>query len=373
MRNQSRRRSTVLLLSFLAIAWASSSKVQFISLRNTGEGGRGSGTSRPPALLPNGNVLIVNGSGSAEIYNARTRTFSRAGSFPVNMLSGATAVGLLDGRALVSGGGNSNVDVRNLMLIWNPQSLTFRQVTGMIAGRRGHAIIQLDANTLLIVGGEGSPDTWETYDIGKERPLVTGALPLSLNTVITLEHPSGKVVFISGSHGVSFDRATFSFAPAHGMPEELAGGGAIDMLTDGRILVTGGIRNGGPGLRGLTSAVIFDPITGSKEVVSPMLNARFWHAVTTLPSGKVLVTGGADDCVGWCKPVVAPAEVFDPFSKTFSAIESMNFPRLSHVPVRLTSGDILLVGGDNGTDNVPAPELYVREGSGPPRRRAVRH
>jgi hypothetical protein len=103
-----------------------------------------------------------------------------------------------------------------------------------------------------------------------------------------------------------------------------------------------------------------------------MLNARFWHAATRLPSGKVLVTGGSDYCLGSCKPVHAPAELFDPLTKSFSSAGSMNAPRLNHRPVRLPSGEILIVGGETGTDYLPDPELYIGERIAR-RRRAVSH
>jgi hypothetical protein len=178
---------------------------------------------------------------------------------------------------------------------------------------------------------------------------------------------------LGGNNAVIFDPVTSSFSEGHGLPAGSPGGSATVMLADGRILVTGGIKPGGPALKGITAAFIFDPVTGQQEVVGPMLNARFWHAATRLPSGKVLITGGSDDCLGSCRPAVAPAEVFEPSTKSFVSVESMKFARLQHVPLRLTSGDILIVGGENGTDSLPGPELYVGEGTALERHRAVRH
>jgi len=362
-----------LITAFFVLAIACTADAQFVAISSTGSGGRTSGVGRPPALLPNGDVFIVNGYGAAELYQAQTRVFVNAGLLPVQMLYGVASIALADGRAVVTGGGNSNIDLRNFVLLWNPLSRSFRQITGMFSGRMQHAMVQLDADTLLIVGGDGSAETWEIYDLRQEKPLTSGVLPVALNNVTAMDHPSGKIVFLGGTNAVVFDRITRSFAVGHGLPAGSPGGTATAMLADGRILVTGGIRPGGPGLKGMTNALMFDPFTGQQESVAPMLNARFWHAATRLPSGKVLITGGSDDCVGSCRPAIAPAEIFEPSTKSFSSIESLNFPRLNHVPVRLPSGNVLFVGGENGTDNLPGPELYVTEGSGPPRRRAVRH
>lgn len=349
-------------------------EAQFVAIPDTGSGGRTSGTSRRPTILPNGDVFIVNAWDGAEVYKASSRVFEGAGVSPVHLLDGVAALGLSDGRVVITGGGNSNADVHNFVLVWNPQTRSFRQITGMLSGRRGHAMIQLDSDRVLIVGGEGSPDTWEIYDIRQEKPTTSGTLPTTLYTVVAMEHPSGKIVFLSGTHASVFDRSTLTFASAYGLPETYAAGSpSTEMLSDGRILATGGTAPTGPTLRGTTGGILFDPLTGQHETVGPMLNPRFGHAATRLPSGKVLITGGTDDCVGWCKPERAPAEIFEPSTKSFSSTGSLNYPRLYHVPVRLRSGDVLLIGGDNGTDYPPGPELYVAEGTGVSRHRSVRH
>src|SRR5215212_5831491 len=156
------------ITAFLVLAIASATDAQFVLIPSTGSGGRTSGVGRPPALLPSGDVFIVNGYGAAELYQAQTRVFTNAGLLPVQLLYGVSSIALTDGRAVVTGGGNSNIDLRNFVLIWSPQSRSFRQVTGMLFGRMRHAMVQLDADTLLIVGGDGSAETWEIYDLRQE-------------------------------------------------------------------------------------------------------------------------------------------------------------------------------------------------------------
>jgi hypothetical protein len=346
---------------------------QFVPIPVTGTGGTSTGSGRPPAILPSGDVFLINAWDYAEIYRVQTRTFEFAGVVPVHLLDGVATLALSDGRAIVSGGGNSNIDVRNFMLVWNPEDRSFRQITGMLSARRNHAMLQLDHDRVLIVGGEGAAANYEIYDLGQERTVTSGTLPVTLNLALTMRHPSGKVVFIGGTEAVIFDATTATFVAGHGIPASTGGGAAIEMLADGRILVTGGIAPGGPSVRGTTTALLFDPFTGAQESVGSMHNMRFYHAATRLPSGKVLITGGSDECSGRCKPALAPAELFDPQTKTFSSTGGMNFPRLYHVPVKLLSHDVLFVGGDNGTDDLPKPELYVAEGSAFQKHRAARH
>lgn len=360
-----------LLLFSCVLAFASIEQAQFVQISPSGSGGRTSNISRPPALLPNGNVFIINGYDAAELYDYRTRTFSHAGSLPVRISRAAAVLGLPDGRVVVTGGYDPESRPRNYVLIWNPATREFRQVAGMLSARAGHVMLVLEPDTLLIVGGEGV-GTWETYDVRREKSLASGYLPSDgAFSGTLLRHPSGKIIFLGGSRATVLDPGTLTFTVGFGIPAGFFNA-AVEMLSDGRILVCGGTTAGGPAVQGSSLASIFDPLTGQQESVGSMLNSRFWHAATRLRSGEVLVSGGSDYCVGWCKPVVAPAEIFDPVTKRFSAIESMKDPRLHHVPLALLNGELLFVGGDNGTINSPSPELYVGERL-VSKRRAVAH
>ena len=87
-----------------------------------------------------------------------------------------------------------------------------------------------------------------------------------------------------------------------------------------------------------------------------MNTARGQHAAALLPSGKVLVTGGADDSG---VVVFATAELYDPATGTWSSTASMNIPRRAHTMTLLPTGKVLAAGGQNteGRDTRPA-ELY---------------
>src|SRR5512147_1110634 len=64
-------------------------------------------------------------------------------------------------------------------------------------------------------------------------------------------------------------------------------GAASALLSDGRVLVTGGSDANGP----LASAEVFDT-TGAFVAVQAMHSARTGHTVLVLQDGRVLVTGG---------------------------------------------------------------------------------
>lgn len=77
---------------------------------------------------------------------------------------------------------------------------------------------------------------------------------------------------------------------------------------------------------------------------------RLGHAVSLLPSGKVLASGG---CVSGGSPCSASAELYDPATGTWQATGSMLSVRASHTSTVLLSGLVLVAGG-----NLLTAELY---------------
>ncbi len=64
----------------------------------------------------------------------------------------------------------------------------------------------------------------------------------------------------------------------------------LSLLTDGRVLVSGGFLSDiGP----LSSSELYDPAIGTWTTTGPMKKARGWHTMTLLQNGQVLVAGGS--------------------------------------------------------------------------------
>ncbi|CAF4756903.1 unnamed protein product, partial [Rotaria sp. Silwood2] len=59
-------------------------------------------------------------------------------------------------------------------------------------------------------------------------------------------------------------------------------------LTNGKVLVTGGVNNSSH----LNSAELYDPLTGIWTTIGNMTISRYLHTASVLTNGKVLVTGG---------------------------------------------------------------------------------
>jgi N-acetylneuraminic acid mutarotase len=108
------------------------------------------------------------------------------------------------------------------------------------------------------------------------------------------------------------------------------------------------------GLKGLTGPIVVDP--GWSSTGTMALN-RFNFAVTLLPGGKVLVTGGATEY--YSSTYTATAELYDPATGTWSSAGSMKLARSAHAMTLLPNGRVLVTGGyTSGVTTTPSAELY---------------
>ncbi|MGE3164378.1 MAG: kelch repeat-containing protein [Planctomycetota bacterium] len=105
------------------------------------------------------------------------------------------------------------------------------------------------------------------------------------------------------------------------------------VLNDGRVLVTGGYTNVG----GITTNTcdIYDPVTDVWVATDSLAQARQSHAAVKLDDGSVLVVGGGTTAV----------ERFDPATETWSSAGSLAEPRHYNSTTKLLDGRVLVAGG----------------------------
>ncbi|MFP2960314.1 kelch repeat-containing protein [Myxococcus sp. 1LA] len=122
------------------------------------------------------------------------------------------------------------------------------------------------------------------------------------------------------------------------------------LLDSGKVLVAGGY-NTNP----VASAELYDPATGTWSPAGNMSSARGSHTLTRLPSGRVVAIGGSPNQAGTSE--VRHVDIYDPATNTWSSAAPLTFARARHTATLLPSGKVLVIGGAaSAVNNIP--ELY---------------
>ena len=123
------------------------------------------------------------------------------------------------------------------------------------------------------------------------------------------------------------------------------------VLQDGRILVAGGITAGGSST---SSAEIFDSVANSwTNVGAGMTEARSSATAVVLQDGRVLIAGGQNGT-----SISSTIEIFDPTLGTFTPAGMMSSPRTQHAMAALENGRVIIVGGNSGTAPVASTDVF---------------
>lgn len=316
------------------------------------------------ALLHNGTVLIVSGSGNlptnadwqAGIFDPATGTVTTQ---PVtwDMFCNGIVV-LSDGRAFVNGGTLQydpfHGELRSS--VFDPVSGQFSDVQNMAHGRWYPTVTNLADGTLMTFSGldeNGSTSsTVEIYTIGSGwSPAYGSPFTPPLYPRMHLL-PSGKV-FYSGSTTSSryFDPSAHTWsgvvATTNYSGTRTYGTSVLLPLTPANnykpvVMIMGG---GSPSTS--TTELIDLSAATPKWVYGPrMSQPRIEMNATILPSGKVLVLGGSlnDEDTSTAS---LNADLYDPASNTFSSAGQNAFARLYHSnSLLLPDATVLFIGGN---------------------------
>lgn len=315
-------------------------------------------------LLTNGKVLIVGWSTQqARLYNPDTGTFIDAGQTLFAHSQGSTATRLLDGRVLIVGGN----DYLTSAEIYDPTDGGSFTATGSLNEVHSyHTATLLPDGMVLIAAGQYNTETGpQTHAFAELYNPETGNFTLtgSLN-----EHRSGhtasllsdgKVLITGGTqtttagYGIAldsaelYDPATWSFSLTDSMTERRNGHTAT-LLSDGQVLVAGDTS--------ITSAELYDPVAESFSLTGEMIQPRGSHTATLLPNGLVLIAGGY---IASGPVTTSSAELYNPETGCFFSTGNMSTARQQHTSTLLNNGQVLLAGGWDGTTETNSAELYI--------------
>jgi hypothetical protein len=180
----------------------------------------------------------------------------------------------------------------------------------------------------------------------------------------------GRVLVVGGAYGMSSPspdlqvRQLASLAEVWSpstntwtrLPAPSGNGGdghSATRLPDGRVLLAGGLtrcQDRGPGFSCVTTDTtrLFDPRTDEWRPGPTMADGRMQHGATLLSSGKVLLAGGQertswDICFDDCYP--RTAELFDPSTGSLSPAAALHTERVDASLVALDAGRALVAGG----------------------------
>ena len=278
-------------------------------------------TTNPPVtsyhtatLLPNGDVLIVGGTitdssnndviqKKAYRYQTSKGAFVAAGEMATERES-HTATLLNSGKVLVTGGSSDKTYLEKTE-IFDPASMKWTAGPDMSQSRWDHAAVRLKNNWVLVTGGFGS----------------SGSI-----SAVTLYDPSSN---------------TFK-TPAAAMKVKRRGH-TMTLLSDGRVLIAGGIYDGKNTWTWKSSDTteIYDPKNGSFTAGPQMARGRNAHTATVRANGSVLIVGG----VAWgaTSPKILN-DLYDPVKGTMTTVAyPASYLPAGHSAMLLSDGRVLVV------------------------------
>jgi hypothetical protein len=275
--------------------------------------------SHTATLLQNGDVLFTGGvsaddatqatlSASAELLKAGSGTLQPTGSMSIARY-GHVATLLQDGKVLITGGHDLHTALQ-IAEIYDPVSGIFTRVGDMGKPRAGHFAPLLANGKVLISGG--------------------GVADVEL-----------------------FDPSTNAFTPAG--KTSSAQVGAATLLADGRVLISGEANSD---FSGPAPAEVYDPATGKFTPTGTMATLRLAYTTTLLSDGTVLIAGGmiVDRNL---RPVVASSEIYNPVTGAFNPGPTMRQPQYQQTATLMPDGSVLLVGGrDSSYAASPSAQVY---------------
>ena len=200
-------------------------------------------------ILSTGDMFTTDAQGNAGILDPDTWKFTSTNRMLTPRTS-HTATLLRDGRVLIAGGFNEGGLVKGSE-IYDPSSNAFTEAGELNDERWGHEAMRLQDGRVLIIGGKKGDITPENVQYVQSAELydpATGAFVPAGDTGFPSIHtafllPTDKVFLLSGGDVAIYDPTTgTATGTGHGIGQSRSLY-TITPLNDGRVLVSGGLRD----------------------------------------------------------------------------------------------------------------------------------
>lgn len=335
-------------------------------------------------MLGNNRVLVAGGTTNgtlpvktAELYNPDTNTWSSTGSMIVAR-RGHTATLLLDGKVLVTGGFDGAVESPTAE-IYDPATGIWTATGPMGRGRKYHTATRLGDGKVLIAGGIvatniGNGRIAEIYDplLGTftSMPVTPSSALMSaprykhtasvLNDGVTVVLTGGFDLAVQGTteifnyNATTPTSSTWTAGPA--LAKSRHEHSASLLSGNKKILLTGGYG------QGLDTAEICDFTSATASswtcaTTTSMSTSRASHTSTSLGNGNVLVIGGNDG-----SQILKTIEIFDPTTLIWTShAKVLQTARAGHSSTLMSNGKVLISGANNQVGGVTTAtaELWI--------------
>ncbi len=276
-----------------------------------------------------GGLLGATGLDTSDVYDFHTMSV-KAGPKLNSARALHVTVGLKDGRMLLAGGTDQTGAAIATAEIYDPATHKFTPTGSMSLARAAHAGALLPDGRVLVVGG---------------TTILTDPVQALANAQSSAEIYNPATGLWSSAASIGSRR----LAPS------------LDTLPNGKVLVSGGfevtVLFGIPIPTGaIKTCQLYTYGTNSWAAAAAMPNARAVHSLNSivLTDGKLLVTGGATSGPDLTQATaIAKADLYDPIANNWTPLADMRTPRTGHTVTRISNGDVVVIGGASGTMTAP--------------------
>jgi N-acetylneuraminic acid mutarotase len=250
---------------------------------------------------------------------------------------------------LIAGGQDPLLQTLAAAELYDPANGTFQATGFLLVSRYRHTATLLPSGKVLVVGGAAGGGRAPTFEASAELydPLFgtwsfTGSLSTARAAHTATLLTDGRVLVTGGinaagalTSGEIYDPLTGTWSIAPGSLNAARSRHTATLLTNSKVLVVGG--NAGP-----ATAEVYDPVAGSWSATGPLpTNHQTGHTATLLPNRRVLVAGGFDGL-----SALAGASLFHPATNGWTATDDMFKGRTEHTATLLPNGRVLMAGGN---------------------------